>query len=205
MSIGDDISAAINAMAGADKMVPSKVWDVIAPLLAGNFPWQSVFTTGDSGLREFDDVWGFKDTGNPTTGTLKITLPFSWTNTMMTLLIEGGNYAGTTEYGAWSLLLGGYNNTGPSWYGATARLVGQAPFTQVRWGHDGTKCCILLGTTSTTWAYLHAVLKHLMVTYAGADDGWGTGWSVSIISSESGITVTQTISTIGAGYAFYAG
>jgi len=126
------------------------------------------------------------------TGTMKITLPFSWSNTMLWIRIMGYHYnpAASAIYGSWELILGGYNySTDAKWLSTSAILIGEAPFNQVRFGHDGTKCCILLGDTSTSWSYEKIAIAE--VGCISASD-WSSGWNIELITDETGITISAT-------------
>jgi hypothetical protein len=120
----------------------------------------------------------------PVTGTMKITLPRSWSDTMMTVTIKGYNYS--SNVGAWEVVVSGYNYSGPYWVNYTAEIRGTAPFTQVRLAHDGTKNVILLGATDSTWAYPKIVVAEVMTGHTNIT-GWGTGWSIAPITDETGI------------------
>jgi hypothetical protein len=121
-------------------------------------------------------------------GTLKITMPKSWTNTMMKIRIEGFNYSGNSRGTSWSVVVGGYNYaTTPGWYNYFAEINGSAPFNIVRLGHDRTSNVLLLGTTSTAWSYPKIVVAEFMAGH-GIITGWGEGWNISWITTESSIT-----------------
>ncbi|TSD04844.1 MAG: Uncharacterized protein Greene07147_898 [Parcubacteria group bacterium Greene0714_7] len=123
------------------------------------------------------------------TGTLKIALPTSWSDTMFSFTIKGYDYSG---YGAWEVVVGGYNYAGgPYWVNTSAEIRGQAPFTSVRLAHDGTKNVILLGTTATQWNYASVVVSDVIAGY-NAKTGWGSGWVMSLITSETGIAQIDT-------------
>jgi len=129
------------------------------------------------------------------TGTLKITLPKSWSNTMMKVKIEGFNYVGGARGTSWSVIVGGYNYSGtPTWYNYFAEIHGASPFNKVRLAHDGAKNVILLGTTSSSWSYPKIAVTEFMAGHSSIT-GWDTGWSISWITDETGITniVTPTI------------
>jgi len=125
--------------------------------------------------------------GGTLTGTLKITMPKLWSSTMMLLRIEGYNY--DSAPGHWEVLVSGYNY-GPSgpWYAYSAEIRGKAPFSQVRLASDGTKNVLLLGHTGTDWYYPKVAVSELVAGAGQAGrDGWGSGWGISLISSETGI------------------
>jgi len=139
------------------------------------------------------------DSGN-ITGTIKITLPKTWSSTMLNLRIIGYNYSATT--GAWILDVGGYNHIDTtSWIHTSASSNTPLPFTSVRFAYDANvgvnKCCILLGTTSTIWSFPKIVLDRILVGVFGYTTGWDTGYSIAIITDETGITTnaTPTINT----------
>ena len=128
------------------------------------------------------------------TGTLKIAMPKTWSNTMLHIVIRGYNYSSN---GAWTATVGGYNYAPtPGWANVNAKIDGPAPFSQIRLAHDGTNNVILLGATSTVWTYATVEVSDVIATYSNTA-GWGSGWSASLITDESGIaySVTPTIYT----------
>ncbi|SDJ92975.1 hypothetical protein [Paenibacillus naphthalenovorans] len=141
--------------------------------------------------RLYQNLASYKDNGSPITGTIKIALPKTWSNTMMVIRIVGYDYS---AFAAWELIVSGYNITTPAWLQYSAEVRGNAPFNQVRLAHDGTVNCILLGTTSTAWRYPHIAVVEMQTSYNNVT-GWETGWNISCITSETGITniVTPTL------------
>lgn len=125
-------------------------------------------------------------TSGITTGTIKITLPKLSSSNMARIKIEGYEYS---TAGAWEVVVSGYNFSDGNWYNASVELRGSTPFTSVRLAQDGTKNVILLGTTASTWSYVR-----FMVSILATNDysGWGSGWSTSLITSETGITNINT-------------
>jgi hypothetical protein len=123
-------------------------------------------------------------------GTVKITLPKSWSDTAITIGIKGFCASGI---GAISLILSGFSQIIGSWsVSCSASSQTNLPFTSVRFGHDGSKCCILLGNTTTSWTYQKLYIDFVMVGFNNFTTGWDTGWSISTITDETGITVSQT-------------
>ena len=141
-------------------------------------------------LHRYQDVAGWAPSTNPAaTGTLKITLPKSWTNTQLAITLRGFSYIAPYEH--WTIHLAGYGYaTAPSWQNARARIVGDTGFgNKVRFGHDGTKLCILLGDLTTTgWTQYHFIAISEVITGYQNATGWGSGWSIDVITSEAGIT-----------------
>lgn len=123
--------------------------------------------------------------GASATGTLKLTMPFSWSNDMLRFTVSGFNHSATS--GHWDVEVAGYSYaSNQEWSNPTYRVTGRPPFTKVRLGHDGTKCCLLLGETTTNWNYPNFTVKDLQCQ----DAGWGAGWTVSFITDETGITAS---------------
>jgi hypothetical protein len=144
-------------------------------------------------MRHFRNVADYSYS-NGITGTMKITMPFGWTNTMMSVTIMGYDYSG---YGAWEVTVGGYNyQPSSSWYNYNVTFKGVPPTTQVRLGFDGSKNIILLGNTSTAWSYPKLDVSDVIVGHSNYSLGWGTGWSITNVSSEGGfsslVTPTRT-------------
>ncbi|WP_326514775.1 gp53-like domain-containing protein [Clostridium intestinale] len=152
------------------------------PLVAG----------GNSAGVHYRDVATYNNNNTSVTGILKIKLPKSWSNTMLDLVIKGHTHGGIGS-GAWELRLGGYNYaSGPIWQQLSAVLNREAPFTQVRFAHDGTNCCILLGTLTTTWNYPKLIISEVLAAFSN-QTGWDTGWDISVIASETGLTNIQSL------------
>ena len=149
-----------------------------------------VADVGVSNVRIYKNLASYSYSGQFATGTLKITLPKSWTGTMMRIVIKGYDYS--YETGAWEVIVGAYSYLGRNgWGGYSAEIRGNAPFSRVRLGHDGSKCVILLGDTSTKWRNLKAAVEEMLAGSSNVD-GWETGWEISIITDESGITDIHT-------------
>lgn len=178
---------------GTSKLRVTSSLAIMATPLQLNSSLVTTMTTasGINCIRIRDVVSYTKDTSG-VTGTIKIKLPVGWTNTMMSITINGFDYNGTDSN--WQVVVSGYNYAGgPSWTNTSAKLVGAAPFTSIRLGYDGTNCCILLGTTATVWQYPKIIVSDVILGYSNyAATTWYTGWDVSLLTSESGITVTAT-------------
>jgi hypothetical protein len=150
----------------------------------------SQLIAGSDGLTKLTNIASYTANNNTGTGTIKITLPVSWTNTMIRMRIAG--YAYDTN-GAYEIHLGGYNYSAtPTWANTSAAILGDCPFTSVRFGHDGTYCCILLGTTSTVLSYPKITIEEVELGHSGISASWVSGWTITQITSEAGITITGT-------------
>lgn len=148
----------------------------------------------------WQNVLAGKTTANPSTGTLKIRMPKTWTGEMMVVKIKGYDYQPSN--GEWEVTIGGYSYTGtPAWVNTSYTVTGRPPFTSVRLGHDGTGLCILLGTTTTTWTYTSFVVSEVFAPFVG----WGSGWSYTWLSSEAGITNLVNATEAGGPFSRYEG
>ena len=133
-----------------------------------------------------------------TTGYLKITLPQSWTNTMMQFYVDIYEYStGLTK----TFCFGGYNYSPTTeWYNVSAYLSTDSDTTTytARFGHDGSKCAVYIDDgngASSDWTYVHVVIRdfhggHSNYTYSQ----WASGWSVSFTGTLGTITRTRTVS-----------
>lgn len=144
---------------------------------------------------------GYSENGSPNTGAIKIALPVSWTDQMMWLRIRGYDYnaAGSTGNGAWEIIVGGYNYAGgTAWYNTSAHITGGRPrFSTVKFGHDGSKCVIQLGVTTDAHQYPKVEVVECSVGYSAATTyDLSTGWAVSRITAETGITYSGTTATL---------
>jgi len=123
-------------------------------------------------------------------GYIKITLPQSWTNTMMHFKVSIFDYAtnSSREYE-----LAGYNySTSSAWTRTTARSLVKS-LLPVYFGHDGSRCAIYIGNSNTTWGYPQIQVHDLFVGYSNCEyEKWSKGWEVSITSELGTITSTHT-------------
>jgi len=161
-------------------------WVVNITSAGGKFTAPVSRTYGAESVK-LSNVASYKGNVN-NTGTIKITLPVGWTATMMSIRIAGYEYA--SNRGAWELTIGGYNFTG-GWTMASAladSASGSIPFTSVRLAYDGSKCCILLGTTTSVTQYPHVEVTEVLASHNGAAGLVSAGnWTITNITSETGI------------------
>ncbi|OMF28295.1 hypothetical protein [Paenibacillus sp. FSL H8-0259] len=149
-------------------------------------------------VRKYYDVANV-DMGDNVQGMLKITLPHSWSNTMLRLKIEGlihsTNPLAVGEPSAFELLLTGYTYAPQTaWLSTSATIAGAAPFKEsnsVRFAHDGNKCCILIGFPETIWGYPKITLSEVVAGYTNIN-GWAHGWDMSFLPSYVGAGITET-------------
>ncbi len=152
---------------------------------AGNFYNKGFLEYQGSSVYHYQNLANWRANAGAT-GTIKITMGKSWSNTMGKTVIEGYNYGSTT--GHWKVVVTGYNYvTGPSWVNSSTFIEGNPPFSTVRLGHDGTNNVILLGTTTDVHSYPQITVTDFFAGHSN-QSGWGDGWSISQITSETGIT-----------------
>ena len=102
----------------------------------------------------------------------------------MGIEIDVYQYAGNIGYS--KILVGGYNYNGSSaWINTSVSILGSYDY-KVRLGYDGSKCCILLGTTTYNWHYPKVVVRNVMSGYTGYASLDGN-WSATFITTESGL------------------
>ena len=126
------------------------------------------------------------------TGAIKITLPVSWSNTMMRMTIKVYDYSANKSF---TVVCGGYNY-GPSsaWINEFAYIESQGGVDvnySVRFGYDGSKCVIYIGELTTVWSYPKVYVTDVQLGFSGLSaSNWRTGWAVSIEASAFG-TITH--------------
>ena len=137
------------------------------------------------------------NTSSTMTGAIKVTLPVTWTNTMMRIKISVYDYSGRKSF---DVVCGGYNYVGSSqWVNTFAYIEGDGGTTtdinyNIRFGHDGTKCAIWIGEAlSSQWtAYGPKVaITEVMAGHSAGVD-LSTGWVISI-DSVTPLTVNSTL------------
>jgi hypothetical protein len=128
------------------------------------------------------------------TGSIKIRLPVSWTDTMMKFSVDIYEYA--AGYSC-SLEIAGYNYSQGVWYNVSARVVGGSNVEYpVYFGHDGTKCCVWIGTAGTVWEYPQVRVRDFFAGYGGmAKANWEAGWQISVSNAGPQAVTAQVLDT----------
>lgn len=141
----------------------------------------------------YPDGGRYSTTTTSMTGYLKITLPQSWTNTMMSFTITIYDYSVNTST---KYFVSGYNySASSSWSNCTVYAVGNNTKLQnsnykVQFGHDGTKCAIYIGESTTKWNYPQISISDITLGYSNATHGnWKSGWSISFTTTLGTISV----------------
>lgn len=124
------------------------------------------------------------------TGTIKIKLPVTWTNTMGVYKIMLYEY---NDRGSSEITVSFYNySSSQSYYNYSYQVNGGFEGA-VRIAHDGSKCCILLGNTSYTWNYPKVYVHQIFGGQNISANYFDTGFNISIITSESGLSKVTSI------------
>lgn len=145
-------------------------------------PSKSYYENGKVLIKKI--VTQYTSDSSDVTGIIKIILPASWSATMMGIEIDIYDYSGGNGYS--KVLVGGYNYTSQAWYNTSVSILGNNNY-KVRLGYDGSKCCILLGSTTHVWHYPKVIVRNVMSTFSGYMALNGT-WSTSVITSETGLS-----------------
>ena len=135
----------------------------------------------------------YRGTGT-VTGAVVVTLPQSWTNTMMNFTINVYDYSDDESI---KIKVAGYNYApSTTWHQTTAVVESPAnkdKNLQVRFGHDGTKCVVVIGTTLNTWSYPNISVSEFFAGHSNTQlEKWNDGWDISVITNETGYTFTST-------------
>ena len=119
------------------------------------------------------------------TGTMKIQLPVSWSNTMGVYKIMLYEYNGR---GSSEITVSFYNySSSESYYNYSYQLNG-AFEGAVRVAYDGSKCCILLGDTAYSWSYPKVYMYQVFAGQNVPSNYVDINYSISVITSESGLS-----------------
>lgn len=130
------------------------------------------------------------------TGTILIDLPNNYTNSMNIYEIELYEHNSDTQHHT-KITVSGYNCDDNTWKDTSTTIEGGDINKSVRLGYNSktSKCCILIGTTTSTWDYTSVYLTKILSHYYNSNS-WRTGYNISLITDESNITkiVTPPIS-----------
>jgi hypothetical protein len=104
----------------------------------------------------------------------------------------------STDRKAFTAEIAGHVGTTLAWDSCQAAILGQTAANDltVRFGNDGTKPCILIGDTTTTWATPRVAVTEVFVSQ-NADGGdsvlWASGWSVGLVTALGAISQTLNV------------
>jgi len=141
-------------------------------------------------------------------GAIKIRLPQTWTRTMLSMKVRIFDYAvnQTCEY-----LISGYTydaGVSSGWVNCSVGTTGSNEISHtVRFGHDGTACCIFIGEINTTFSHPKVNVVDVSVGHSNyAISQWASGWTISQVQATSNVSQTITpTQRMGANYASYWG
>lgn len=170
--------------------------DAKLPLAGGEMTGPILRRLSGFNFRKYDNVLNHTSDVSEVTGTLAIRLPAGLQNTMMKFRVNIYNYAGTNLSNL-ILEVAGYNYQN-GWSNCTVTSndtpssVGVLGDT-VRFANDGTYCYLLLGTTTSVWNYPKVSIENVTMGYSGSNSSiWDSPWTLSYLTSETGITVNVT-------------
>lgn len=152
--------------------------------LSGGIMTGGIETRESSDMTVYDNVAAYSNDTPYIMGTIKISLPTGFNNTMLKIYVSVYNYLTDTST---DIIISAYPYQDKTWHQLTAYCSNVNIIGSIRLAYDGNKCCILLGTTASGWAYPKVVVTKVIAGFNG-HTLFRTGWSISIISSESGIT-----------------
>ena len=119
------------------------------------------------------------------TGAIKIVLPQSWTSTMMRMTIQVYEYNTGRSF---TVYCGGYNYlSGAAWINTFAQIISSVNVVRdfkVRFGHDGSKCCIYIGELTSTWSYPQVTVTDFQAGFGAATtENWDNDWDITLEAS----------------------
>lgn len=124
------------------------------------------------------------------TGTMKIRLPVSWTDTMGVYKIMLYEYNGR---GSSEITVSFYNYSSSQSYHNYSYQLNGAFEGAVRVAHDGSGCCILLGNTSYNWNYIKVYVYQVFNGQSVPSNYVNQPYNISIITSEAGLSKITSI------------
>jgi hypothetical protein len=156
----------------------------------------SYFTSGSGVGRGLNPGGGQRgNNGASETGALKITLPQTWTSTMLRFTVKVYDYNTNTSF---DVSCGGYNWGGGSWVNTFGYIVGNPNVDRnfnIRFGHDGSRACVFIGELNSVWSYVQVAITDVQVGFSGfTADAWEDDWAISIVTSFptlSGTTISN--------------
>ena len=148
--------------------------------LNGNTPGV-VSANGVTLLNPLDATASFSATK---TGAIKIALPNSWSFTMLKFDVDIYDLKMNKSF---LVKVSGYSYTStPKWDTTSVQIIATESNRNlpVRFGHDGSKCCLYIGELNASWDYPKIAVKNLLLSHQNNDSAsWLTGWNIDFEAS----------------------
>lgn len=129
------------------------------------------------------------------TGAIVVLLPQSWTKTTLKFTVDTYLYSGTDDR-SFSISVEGYNDSASSqWLEGHASLIGAiGSDNRVRFGHNGSKCCVVIGESTSVWSYPKIKVRDFIAGHLNySQEQWEDGWAIGIVNDLSSYTFTEDI------------
>lgn len=133
------------------------------------------------------------------TGAFKITLPVLYSDSMVNFTVRFHEHSTGKTF---ELVAGGYlNGTSTTWQNVTAFVAGESvgKIPNIRFGNDGSRSCIWVGDTTTTWDYPQVTVRDVSVGFVGLSSSWLNPWAVDPVTTFDTIKVGPIVPTKFAG------
>ena len=129
----------------------------------------------------------FDGTGSTMTGTIKIVLPITWSNTMAVYKIMLYEY---DNKGSSEITVSFYNyTTSPGYYNYSYQVNGEfSGDVRVAYDDNARRCCILLGSLTYEWHYPKVFLYQIFGGQNTTNHYVINSFSISIITAETGLS-----------------
>jgi hypothetical protein len=149
-----------------------------------------------------------KNSSSTQTGYLKVSLPTSWSNTMIMFDLDVYEYNANGLAALRKFKIGGYNHTGQGgrWVRQVAIYDGTGAINhkcKIHFGHDGTNCAIYISKMSATgvdsgaassWSYVQSYVSNFFAGYTNDTmSRWADGWDITYTTTLGTITLTSEV------------
>jgi len=137
----------------------------------------------------------YRTSSNSHTGAIKIALPTGTGQIadMISFWVDVYDY---TVGESFSVFIGGYvyqDEGSNEWVNESATVFGNLSNRDfsVRFGHDESNHCVLIGEVDSTWSYPQVTVRNVQVGYAADIDDWTGNWAITFETSLPTIDETE--------------
>lgn len=135
------------------------------------------------------DVYSHGTQGTGVAGTMAITISNKGNNTMCIFEIDIYNYVNNSHS---RYIISGYLYNSNQWIANGVTRTGTS-VGKVRLAYDSNgNPVILIGTTSSMWNHPVVYINKALVSYGGRNANWQSGYSISYLTDETGLSVKST-------------
>lgn len=168
------------------------------PVFSGDTSFTGGIGTSNNRIMPFVGGGAYSAATASVTGSFKIKLPVLYNDTMLKFTLRVYESSSNSSF---DLVVGGFLAANSTWQNTSAYMVGSvnSKVPNVRFGNDGTTCCIWMGDVGDVWSYPQVQVIDVQVGHSGTSSAWMSNWSITTVITLDTIKIGPIVPNKAAG------